>query len=89
MTKTVKPERTIAASSSKAGGRTLGGYFLLATGILACPCHLPLLLIFLGGTVLGAFLRENLLILVPALFIYFFVAIIWGLKLLNKGGTQG
>jgi mercuric ion transport protein len=39
----------------------LKGYVLLAVALVACPCHLPLLLALLGGTALGALLAAHLL----------------------------
>ncbi len=43
--------------------KTLGGGALMVTGVLACPCHLPITLpifaVLAGGTGLGAFLIAN------------------------------
>jgi mercuric ion transport protein len=35
-------------------------YLMAALAIVTCPCHLPVLLVLLGGTALGAVLSEHL-----------------------------
>jgi len=35
-------------------------YLMGALAVLTCPCHLPILIVVLSGTVAGAFLAENL-----------------------------
>jgi mercuric ion transport protein len=68
--------------------RSRSGLILTVSGFLACPCHLPLtlpwLLALLGGTSLGLFLRENTGVIVAAASVYFLVAIVAGLVLLNQ-----
>lgn len=59
------------------------GYLLLATAALTCPCHLPLLLAILGGTVLAAFLKQHLAWAVIGLTFVFLFALIRGLKLIG------
>lgn len=47
-------------------------YLMTALAIVACPCHLPLLLVLLGGTALGAGLSEHIalaFIVLTALFV--------------------
>jgi mercuric ion transport protein len=39
----------------------LKGVGLLALAVVACPCHLPILLAVLGGTTIGAILAANVL----------------------------
>ena len=71
--------------------RRLKGMALLATGILACPCHLPLTLgllaVVFGGTALGAFLQQHTGLVVAAATGYFLVAIVLGLRYLGVGTT--
>ena len=37
-------------------------YLMGAVAVLTCPCHLPILIAVLSGTVAGAFLAENLVL---------------------------
>ncbi len=74
--------------------RRIGGYLLLATGFLACPCHLPfalpLLAAVLGGTTIGASLLDNTGLLVALLGGYFILALLVGFRLLSgpaRGGS--
>lgn len=76
--------------------RTLGGYALGATALIACPCHLPLtaplLLALLGGTSLGVFLRDNPQALFLGMVAYFVVALagaFWFLGRRAAAGTSG
>ncbi len=73
--------------------RSLTGLFLTASGVLACPCHLPftlpLLLSVLGETSLGLFVRQNPSFLFIGASVYFLTAIGVGLALLGRsGGNQ-
>lgn len=68
----------------KAEKRSWTGYLLMASAILTCPCHLPLLLALLAGTTLAAFLEKNLALTVTGLALYFFFALIAGLKLIGQ-----
>ena len=68
------------AKSSRRGA----GYFFLVTGFLACPCHLPLLALLLGGTFLGVFLREHLGLLLLASGLYFVGALFFGLRMIQR-----
>jgi hypothetical protein len=58
------------------------GYFLLVTGFAVCPCHLPITLPFLlaltAGTVFGAFLANNVWLIVAVSTIYFLGALTLG-----------
>lgn len=68
--------------------RSLGGTLLTLSGLLACPCHLPLtlplLLTLLGGTSLGLFLRANTGLIVVGAGAYFLAAIGAGFFLLTR-----
>ncbi len=69
--------------------RTRIGWFLTITGLLACPCHLPLtlplLLSVLGGTALGASLAQQTGLITLAAAAYFLAALGLGLSLLGRG----
>jgi mercuric ion transport protein len=66
-----------------------GGYLLLATAFLACPCHLvlwlPAVAGLLGGTALGA----NPGWLIAAATVYFAGALVGGLYLLGRRSGRG
>src|SRR5712692_7309638 len=68
--------------------RTFAGYVLAASAVVACPCHLllllPLLLAVLSGTALGGVLAQNPGIVVGAATLYFLVAIAGAYKLLSS-----
>ncbi|MBI3538033.1 MAG: hypothetical protein HY070_10815 [Chloroflexi bacterium] len=67
--------------------QSLKGIFLTLTGFLACPCHLPitfpLALTLTAGTALGAFLANNVWLIVAGSTIYFVGAIAFGLRYLS------
>ncbi len=69
--------------------RTLGGYALGATALIACPCHLPLtlplLLAVLGGTSLGALLAANSGVVFLAVTVYFVTGLAAAWWLLARG----
>lgn len=69
-------------------GKKLGGYALVVTGFLACPCHLvfilPLALALLGGTAVGAFLAENTGLVVALVTVYFVAALALGFQTLRR-----
>ncbi|MBV9454722.1 MAG: hypothetical protein JOZ19_11485 [Rubrobacter sp.] len=69
--------------------KTVGGYLLTVTALIACPCHtsltLPLLLGLLTGTTLGAALTANTGIIVGLATIYFLGALSTGLYFLTQG----
>ena len=60
----------------------------MVTGVLACPCHLPITLpivaVLAGGTGLGALLVENPAVVAVVLAIYFVSAIGAGWWLLQR-----
>ncbi len=62
----------------------LKGYVNLAIAGLTCPCHLPIILAVLGGTAFGAFLRNNILLLILTLTAIFLFTLFKGLKLINQ-----
>jgi hypothetical protein len=72
--------------------RSLTGWILAITGVLACPCHLPLTLPFLlavlGGTALGSILQQKTDLVVAVATAYFLAAIGLGLSLLRRGTAR-
>lgn len=67
------------------------GHIHLAIAALTCPCHVPIYLVIFGGTALGAFLSENLLLFILGLTGIFLVTLSRGLKLVKeeKGRERG
>ncbi|MBX6340926.1 MAG: hypothetical protein IRY97_00585 [Thermomicrobiaceae bacterium] len=63
-------------------------WLLIVTGVLACPCHLPLYLALLGGTALGGALAASRGWLVAAMAVYFAVALIGAVLLTGRRGRQ-
>lgn len=76
------------AANVNAQKRPWKGYPLLATAAITCPCHLPLVLAILGGTVLAAFLEQHLALAVIGLTFVFLFALIGGLKRLGWGRSR-
>jgi mercuric ion transport protein len=71
-----------------AGGsrpRTIRGYVMLGLALATCPCHLPVLLVLLAGTGLGAYLRDNLWLTAAALTGVFVVSLLLGLRWIGRG----
>lgn len=58
--------------------------FLLVTGFLTCPCHLPFVLpalaAGLAGTAIGAFISENTGLLIALATVYFAGVVIYFLS---------
>lgn len=69
---------------------TLKSAFFFITGLLACPCHLPvtlpLLLALTAGTALGTFLSENVWLIAGVSTIYFLAALTLGFRYLGQEG---
>jgi len=64
------------------------GYISLAIAALTCPCHLPIYLAIFGGTALGVFLRDNILLLIFGLAAIFLLTLTRGLKLIREDKEQ-
>lgn len=60
--------------------RTLGGYLWLASALVICPCHLPLLLALASGTVLAGLLRANWNLAVALSMAYVIVALLFAYR---------
>ena len=52
----------------------------LGLAIVTCPCHIPILLVLLAGTALGAWLRQYMLVAFLAMSGVFGIALYYGLK---------
>ena len=84
--------RVIAVLRDKPAGlkrpTTLKGWFLLSTGALLCPCHLPITLGILtgvlAGTASGASLADNLLLVGCSVALYSVTALILGYRMLSR-----
>ena len=59
------------------------GRLHLVIAAITCPCHVPIYLAILGGTALGAFLQENLLLFILGLSGIFFITLPKGIRLVN------
>ena len=68
--------------------RRVWGGVLVATGLIACPCHLPLTLALavglLGGTAVGGFITANTGLVYGIAGVYFIVALAAGWYLWNR-----
>ncbi|HLZ21616.1 MAG TPA: hypothetical protein VKQ30_05805 [Ktedonobacterales bacterium] len=68
--------------------RTFGGWVLMVSGLLTCPCHLPLTLPFavalLSGSALGGWLANYEGAIVAAASLYFVGAVVLGVLLLIR-----
>jgi mercuric ion transport protein len=63
----------------------LKGAGLVALAVVACPCHLPVLLAVLSGTTIGALLAANVLPVVVVLGVVFVGALMLGVRVLETG----
>ena len=67
---------------------SLTGWVLLGTGLLTCPCHLPLTLGLLtavvAGTAWGAFIAENVVLVGLAITAYSVIALLLGWRMLRQ-----
>ncbi len=72
--------------------RFIGSSLLLITGLLVCPCHLPLTLPLLvalfGGTALGTWLSTHTGLVIGLSTGYFLAAIALGIWLLNRPSPE-
>ena len=68
------------------------GYLAVGVGLVACPCHLPLtlplLLVLIGGTALGAWLATHLAILFAASAVLFVGGLALGVRWLNSRACE-
>jgi len=66
----------------------LKGVGWVTLAVVACPCHLPILLALLGGTTVGAILAANVLLLVVVFGAVFVGALTVGLRALETGSGR-
>jgi mercuric ion transport protein len=73
--------------------RRIAGYLLVVTALLACPCHLALLLPvalgLFGGTAAAAALGANIGWVLAGATVYFVGALAGGLYLLSRRARRG
>ncbi len=72
--------------------RGIKNTFLLLTGFLTCPCHLPFLLpalaALLAGTAVGTFIADNTGLLIALATIYFVGVVVYFLSRDKRSGSQ-
>ncbi len=66
----------------------LKGAGILTLAVVACPCHLPILLAVLGGSTIGAILAANVLPLVVVFAAGCVGALTVGLRALETGSGR-
>ncbi|TAN11230.1 MAG: mercury resistance protein [Rhizobiaceae bacterium] len=64
------------------------GYAWSALALVACQCHLPLLLAILAGTSAGAMIGSHWLIASPALTVTFVLSLGRALSMVRRGKVQ-
>lgn len=62
--------------------------FYLLTAALTCPCHLPIYLLILGGTSVGAALKDNIGLAFLGLTAIFVLTLVHGLRRSGGGRTD-
>jgi mercuric ion transport protein len=63
-------------------------YLSVGVAILTCPCHLPLLVAALAGTVLGGWLNQHSLEVALGMAGMFVLAFLYSLKMLTRQETM-
>ncbi|MDH3601995.1 MAG: hypothetical protein OEU26_20480 [Candidatus Tectomicrobia bacterium] len=71
---------TSPVASSRRGWKSL---LSLGLAALACPCHLPLVLILFAGTTLGAWMSQHSVVVTLVMLGVFVVSLLYGLYGLN------
>ena len=64
--------------------RRVKGYLWLASALIVCPCHLPLLMALAGGTAFAALLRANWNLAVALSMGYAVVALLFAFRPLGR-----
>lgn len=64
------------------------GYLTIASALVLCPCHLPILAAVLAGTALGGAITENFGLLFPLTAVYFIGALFLGVRWLTRQETS-
>ena len=60
------------------------GYALLATAVVTCPCHIPIIAAIFAGSALGSVISAHYLLSFIILGLYFSGAIFYGMRLLAR-----
>ena len=63
-------------------------YLMAAIAVLTCPCHLPILLVVLGGTALGAVVSEHQGLAAIALTVLFVTSGWAAVSLFGRAGRE-
>lgn len=69
--------------------RGLKGYLMLGLAFITCPCHVPILLVVLAGTGVGAYLKDNLALTAIALTGVFISSLFLGLRWIGSQEQRG
>ena len=64
-------------------------YLMAALAVATCPCHLPLLLVLLGGTAFGAALSEHTAVVLVALTVLFVLSAWAALRMFAQPDPAG
>lgn len=78
-------QRSIEPASPR---RLMGGYAAAVLAALTCPCHLPLLLVLLSGTVAGGFLSAHRGVALALLALLFLVFLVIALRVLQSRANE-
>ncbi len=70
------------------GHRSWRQRFYLLTAALTCPCHVPIYLLILGGTSVGAALKDNIGLAFLGLTAIFVLTLVHGLRRSGGGRTD-
>ncbi len=83
-------QETAAAEVEVEGGspaaKGLTGKLLLGAAFFTCPCHLPIYIILFGGTALGGYLSENIVLAAGAMTAVFLFSLLTGRKMVKARG---
>ena len=63
------------------------GYLAIVSGLVLCPCHIPLAAAALAGTAVGSLIADFYGVLVPASALYFAGAIFLGVRWMTHSPT--
>lgn len=63
-------------------------YVIAAIAVVTCPCHLPILLVLLGGTAAGALLSQHLVWVLLGLTLLFVASAWTALRLFSHDGPD-
>jgi len=66
----------------------LKSYLLVASALVFCPCHLPILAVVFAGSVLGSAISDHYGLLFPLLAAYFVGALFVGLRWMTQNKDQ-